>query len=447
VAIQSQTTRPFQRIPKILNEQGERPRMTIKRIGAVLWILVLIYGGYRIFGHLNRPQVVGDPPAAEIAGKDGAAFDGRVFAEDFPWKRLPQIDPFELTERSGQPFDSRSLAGKPYVVSFFFSRCPAVCRNLNQHIGRLANQYKESPLAFVGLSTDSKYDSPEVLAQYADSFECESDNWLLLTAGSKQHIITQLARNELATKVDGDGHHTSDLFLIDRWGRFRDRFSWDDPREMKRFDQVVAEVLAETEPPLNKSISTRNVAAAYSHEKKNKSPVPIPWLKDFQLTDKDGQLFFSRDLTGNVWVGSFFFSRCGTVCPKQNAFLAELQSEIFGRNAKLVSITTDPEFDTPQVLRPYAKSLNAGDAWHFLTGDSDYINRIGSEFLGILAHGPHHSSQLVVVDRWGNVRGRFQWQAEAQVAEMLKLIDQLNKEQQPVFDFEVVEPQSDDSAD
>ena len=163
-----------------------------------------------------------------------------------------------------------------------------------------------------------------------------------------------------------------------------------------------------------------------------------PWLRDFQLTDQNDKAFFSRDLTGNVWIGSFFFTRCGTVCPLQNAWLAEHQAELFGRNAKLVSISTDSEYDKPEVLRPYARELNAQDDWVFLTGDKTYIQRIGSEFLGLPTHGEHHSTLLAVVDRWGNVRGRIDWRKDGAKEKLLNLIDELNKEDRPVVDFEVV---------
>lgn len=401
--------------------------MNFKRIGLVLWALVLVYGGFYIYQHLKSQN------SAAVLPKD---FDGREFAEDLPWRRLPHLTKqFVLTEQSGEEFDSRSLAGKPYVLSFFFTRCPTICRDLNKQIGRLANRYKDSEATFIGMSVDAKYDQPEVLREYLDSFEESSDNWLLLTG--KQHVINEIATNQLLTRVDGD-HHTPDIFLIDRWGRYRDRFKWDDPREMKRFNEVMDEVLAETKPPVDKKVTTRNVIASLPHPLRDKSSA-LPWLQDFELTDSNDQKFHSRELTGTVWVASFFFSRCGTVCPKQNKFLSQLQPQLFGRKARLVSITTKPQEDTPEVLRTYAKEYDAEDDWLFLTGDKTYIDRIGSEFLLLLAHGEHHSSTLAVIDRWGNVRGRFDWQTPGESNKMLKLIDQLNKEEVPVVDFEVVE--------
>lgn len=407
--------------------------MSLKRIGAVLWILVLAYGGYYVYQHVNSS--IDDKPAAEIASRDGTPFDGRII-EDISWKRLTHVTPFVLTERSGQEFDSRSLAGKPYVLSFFFTTCPTICRDLNRQVGRLVNRYKDTDATFIGMSVKTKTDTPEVLRAYAESFQADPEKWLMLTG--QQYKINQIATHQLNTVVDGD-HHTGDIFLVDRWGRVRDRFTWDDPREMKRFDDVLRDVLAETSPPLDETIKSRVIIPSLTHELRIRSSL-LPWLQDIQLTDMNNQQFFSRDLTGNVWVASFFFTRCGSICPRQNAFLSQLQPDITGRHAKLVSITTDPVHDRPEVLRPYAKQLNASDDWLFLTGDDNYVQRVGSEFLGLPTHGEHHSSKLAVIDRWGNVRGRFIWQDAEQVQNMLELIEQLNKEATPVFDFEVVEP-------
>ncbi|MGI9517136.1 MAG: SCO family protein [Pirellulaceae bacterium] len=400
---------------------------SIRKLGIGLWILVLIVGAIWVFSNMQRP----DPsaPAAEtIPGHDGRAF------VDIAWKRLPSIPPFELTEKSGETFDSRSLAGKPYVLSFFFTDCPTICQDLNRQIARLANRFKDSEMTFIGLSVDCKNDTPEVLREYFANFGGDPGKWLMMTEQKGQkNTIQQIGNQQLNVVVDGV-NHTGDIFLIDRWGRFRDRFTWDDPREMKRFAEVAREVMAETAPPLEAMVHSRNVMASLSHEQRNASSSAVPWLFDFQLIDQNGQPFYSRDLTGQVWVASFFFTRCGTVCPQQNAFLAKLQPDIVGRDAQLVSITTDPEFDQPAVLRQYARDLTAGEDWIFLTGDEQYIQRVGSEFLGIPVHGEHHSTLLVVVDRWGNVRGRLNWQVEGQREALLQLVDQLNKETVPPAD-------------
>ena len=405
--------------------------MSLKKIGVVLWLLVLMYGGFHIYQKIKTSNSIIDNEFAAIRAAD---HDGRAFVET-PWVRLSNVKPFVLTERSGEKFDSRVLAGKPYIVSFFYTSCSTICRDLNRQIGVLVNRYKDSDLTFISLSVKTKVDTPEVLRAYAEEFNADPESWLMLTG--QQFKINAIASQQLNTVVDGE-HHTGDIFLIDRWGRYRDRFSWDDPREMKRFDEVVDEVLEETGPPIGKTIRTRNVMVSLPHEQRNRTSAPVSWLLDFQLTDQHNNDFYSRDLTGTVWVASMFFTRCGTVCPRQNAFLSKLQPEINGRKARLVSITTDPDFDRPAVLRTYAKNLSASDDWLFLTGDNNYIQRVGSEFLEVSAHGKHHSSLLTVVDRWGNVRANLDWQKEGTRQTLFDLIDKLNQEKVPVASFKII---------
>jgi cytochrome oxidase Cu insertion factor (SCO1/SenC/PrrC family) len=401
--------------------------IVLRRVGTVLWILVIIVGVVWVYVKTRPAPVVVqfDPRTGLVTQSDGREFAGVT------WKRLPQMKRFELTERSGSELESTTLNGKPYVISFFFGNCPTICRDLNRQIQRLNHEFAGTDLTFLSLSVDPDNDTPERLTQYAGEFDADSQQWLFLTG--QLYKIREVGEKQFRVIVDGV-NHTGDLFLIDRWGRYRDRFTWDDSREMKRFSQVAREVLDETEPPLDVVVSTRNIFASLPHDK----PELVPWLHDFQLTDQDDQMFWSRDLTGRVWVASMFFSRCPGVCPRQNKFLADLQAEISGRNAELVSITTDPQNDDPATLRQYGKSIGAGPAWRFLTGDLTYIRRIGSEFLGIAGEGEHHSTILVVVDRWGSVRGRIDWRNEGASKVLLDLIDQLNKEQSPVLDFEVV---------
>ncbi len=150
------------------------------------------------------------------------------------------------------------------------------------------------------------------------------------------------------------------------------------------------------------------------------------------MYERSGKRFYSRDLTGQVWIANFFFSTCPGICQKQNEYLSGLQDRLQNHPATIVSITTDPNTDTPEVLSSYARKFGADDEkWLFVTGEDRLIRRISSEFFHAPAGADHHSSLLFVVDRWGNVRGSFDWQQADQEVAMLGLIDQLNAETRP----------------
>ncbi len=129
---------------------------------------------------------------------------------------------------------------------------------------------------------------------------------------------------------------------------------------------------------------------------------------EFELTDQDGQAFHSETLHGKVWIGSVFFSSCASTCRSQNAQIAKLQRKYGDRGVQFVSITCDPETDTPDVLKPYAKLFGAEhDKWTFLTGDFDLIAKIGREKLGISVDHKVHSDRLVLFDGEGSTHGAY----------------------------------------
>ncbi len=359
----------------------------------------------------------GDPP-------------GRLL-EEVPWKHFPDVPPFQMVDQSGSRFDSRSLAGKPYLVSFFFARCPVICRQLNTQIAALNEQLRNEDIAFISITVDSKNDTPEVLQRYSQDFGASPGRWFFLT--DQHYKIVQLGEhvfNVLVGDNPDDHTHTEDLLLVDKWGRFRDRFHWNDPVDLRRLQKVIREVAAESEPPLEQSFRTRNVIADAS----SPATAQTQWIRDFHLTDSNRQPFFSRDLTGQVWITSFFYSSCPGICVQQNAYLTQLR-ETRGKDLPiLVSITTDAANDTPEKLAQYAATLNADERWKFCTGDAHLIERIGSEFFTAMSGDGQHSSKLYVVDRWHQLRGSFDWQQPAEEAAMFELIEKLKVEDKPVYE-------------
>lgn len=154
-----------------------------------------------------------------------------------------------------------------------------------------------------------------------------------------------------------------------------------------------------------------------------KAPPPITSVGAFQLTDETGQPFSSADLKGKVWIASFFFARCPSICPKMQGEMAKLLphlEDLAGREGVspvlLVSITVDPDNDTPEVLSAYAARLQAPHGrWKFLTGDREVIKELAvkrfllgmgdREAVGGDAYDIVHSGKLALVDQNGDVRG------------------------------------------
>jgi len=147
------------------------------------------------------------------------------------------------------------------------------------------------------------------------------------------------------------------------------------------------------------------------------------WLQDFTLTRRTNEPFHSEQLQGQVWIASFFFASCPTVCRKQNEHVKLLHSDFSQEGVTFVGITCDPESDSPDVLQRYAKQFTDDDQqWLFLTGNLDYIRRIAGEKFQFPLAAKTHSERFAVVDKWGNVRGAYHWDKPEDWLEMRRQI-------------------------
>lgn len=98
-------------------------------------------------------------------------------------------------------------------------------------------------------------------------------------------------------------------------------------------------------------------------------------VPDFALTDENARPFSPRALAGRPFVADFVFTSCSEVCPRMTEEMARLQTWLVNRAlpVSLVSITVDPERDTPARLADYARRFHARPGWHFLTGETKSV--------------------------------------------------------------------------
>jgi cytochrome oxidase Cu insertion factor (SCO1/SenC/PrrC family) len=164
-------------------------------------------------------------------------------------------------------------------------------------------------------------------------------------------------------------------------------------------------------------------------------PASIRDVADVKLTDQSGQPFAIKSLEGQVWIGSFFFASCPGPCRQINVAISQLQNELRGKDVKFVSITVDPDNDTPQVLGDYAKSFGADrDRWRFLTGDFNAIRRICADVFAMPIDRKVHTERLLLIDRQGVRRGIFSTGDPAQMLALKKGVDKLLDEKPQQLD-------------
>lgn len=164
-------------------------------------------------------------------------------------------------------------------------------------------------------------------------------------------------------------------------------------------------------------------------------PAVLFELPDFALTDRDGKTLSRRDLLGEPWIAAFIFTRCGGVCPLITEQMQALGKR-FPPTARVarVSVTVDPEYDTPPVLAAYAEAHGVGSLaasrWHFVTGPPARVRELilrGFKLAlepGATAEEPIlHSTRLGLVDRRAAVRGVYEYDDPAAIRRLLDDLD------------------------
>lgn len=160
------------------------------------------------------------------------------------------------------------------------------------------------------------------------------------------------------------------------------------------------------------------------------NPLPLP---AFTLTERSGAAVASAQTVDRVWIAAFVFTRCPSSCPRISAVMKGLQAKLAGTRVQLVSISVDPERDTPEVLGAYAQGLGADpDRWWFLTGTKQAIYSLVLDGFRVPvresseadraagAEDVAHSARLAVVDRGNRVVGYYDAESPEEVDALIR---------------------------
>lgn len=175
---------------------------------------------------------------------------------------------------------------------------------------------------------------------------------------------------------------------------------------------------------------------APAHDASHDQRLPtIGAAPDFTLTSQDGVPVSLRDLRGKVVAVAFIFASCTDICPMLTDNMARVKDKLgsaFGPQISFVSITVDPERDTPQVLKQYAQIFAADvKGWVFLTGDPAVVHDVGRRY-GVIARKTasgdvDHTLLTSLVDRSGSLRVQYigaGFDLEEFRSDLLSLVDE-----------------------
>ncbi|HKO96294.1 MAG TPA: SCO family protein [Pyrinomonadaceae bacterium] len=165
--------------------------------------------------------------------------------------------------------------------------------------------------------------------------------------------------------------------------------------------------------------------ASLENPKDNASPA-MKYFSDVELVNQDGQKmrFYSDVLKDKVVVINTFFTTCISVCPPMNRNLEKVQEALgdrLGKDAFIVSLSVDPEVDTPPRLKEYSRRFHARPGWIFLTGKKENIDWALYKLGQYVQTRDDHSTIIIIGNEpkglWKKAMGL------ARADELMKIVD------------------------
>ncbi len=152
----------------------------------------------------------------------------------------------------------------------------------------------------------------------------------------------------------------------------------------------------------------------------------------FTMTDSQGHSFDSKELAGKAWVVDFIYTNCPGPCPRMTSQMHKVEEQVKSdSDVRLVSISVDPQRDTPPVLNDFARRFGGPtEQWFFLTGSPKTVHMLAYDtfHVGDLISKMDHSTKFMLVDKHGNIRGYYSSFEEDGIPAMLKDLTALRHE-------------------
>lgn len=169
---------------------------------------------------------------------------------------------------------------------------------------------------------------------------------------------------------------------------------------------------------------SRSESRSIKFDNFEKNIVPLPYLlvnnerkkvPNFKFINQNGKSISNNDYLGKVYIVEFFFTTCTTICPIMNTNLVHIQNSFTAfPNFGIASFTINPEFDTSEVLKLYAKENGINNPnWNLLTGNRSDIYKLANDGFNLYTaassdfiDGFEHSGYFAIIDKEGYIRSR-----------------------------------------
>lgn len=157
-------------------------------------------------------------------------------------------------------------------------------------------------------------------------------------------------------------------------------------------------------------------------------------IADFSFTNQNGKIITQKDYENTIYVADFFFTTCGSICPKMTTNLVDVQKAFLNNpKVKILSFTVMPDVDSVSVLKDYAQLNGVIDSkWNLVTGDKKAIYAMARKsFLAVKQGKPEelydmvHTENFVLIDTKKRVRGFYDGTKKEEITRLIEDINWL----------------------
>jgi cytochrome oxidase Cu insertion factor (SCO1/SenC/PrrC family) len=290
------------------------------------------------------------------------------------------------------------VRGRTVAINFIFTTCTTICppltatfRKVQQQLGARAGR----DVHLISVSVDPTTDVPERLKSFSQKFGAGPD-WTFVT-GSKP-AVDQLLKSLGASVGDKNDHTPMILVGNDAAGYWTRTYGLAPAATILK---TIDEAAGKTPAASGGAASAPAPKDDKAEFKKTLASKAASYFPNTALLTQDGKevRFYEDLLKGKIVLINFVFTTCKGTCSPMTANLAKVQSylgEHVGREVAMISVSVDPETDTPAALKRYADSFKAQPGWYFLTGTKENVSEVLRKLGGFVEDKNEHSLALII---------------------------------------------------
>lgn len=261
---------------------------------------------------------------------------------------------------------------KVVVMNFIFTSCTTVCSPMGANFAALQKKLgPRTDVRLISVSIDPATDTPARLRKWSRQFGARA-GWTLVTG--ERSDIDRVLKAVGAESVNKFAHTPLILVGSDRSGEWTRANGLAAPATIV---EMIDRLTATAESPAHR------------------------YFGDVELVNQNGQTMrlYSDVLRGKTVVINSFFATCSGTCPIMGRGLAAIQSRFpdrLGKDLWIISISVDPETDTPARLNEYARRMSSRPGWLFLTGSKRNVDEALARLGQFVEKKTDHQNVMII---------------------------------------------------